>query len=152
MCPWPIGRGARLPTWLGEFDSRRALFFKFGGRRSEVGSGSLECGNISRSAFHIGNIALGSLWEENLAVDQVVAGSNPVRGAWLSDLRPPTSDLRIKYCAVRQRLERPVSETGVCEFESHPYNLALSRFGASHVLVRGKQPGLAVHEGKTELE
>ena len=64
----------------------------------------------------------------------------------------PTSDLRIKYCAVRQRLERPVSETGVCEFESHPYNLALSRFGASHVLVRGKQPGLAVHEGKTELE
>ena len=25
MCPWPIGRGARLPTWLGEFDSRRAL-------------------------------------------------------------------------------------------------------------------------------
>ena len=24
-CPWPSGRGARLPTWRGEFDSRRAL-------------------------------------------------------------------------------------------------------------------------------
>ena len=24
-CPWPIGRGASLPSWRGGFDSRRAL-------------------------------------------------------------------------------------------------------------------------------
>ena len=29
----------------------------------------------------------------------------------------------VNFCAVRQRLERPVSETGVCEFESHSHNL-----------------------------
>ena len=25
-CSWPSGKGSRLPTWRGEFDSRRALF------------------------------------------------------------------------------------------------------------------------------
>ena len=26
MCPWPSGKGSRLPTWRGGFDSHRALF------------------------------------------------------------------------------------------------------------------------------
>ncbi len=26
LCPWPSGKGSRLPTWRGGFDSRRALF------------------------------------------------------------------------------------------------------------------------------
>ena len=147
MCSWPIGRGARFPTWLGEFDSRRALFFKFG-----VGGRKWEFGMWKHFAFRIPHwkhcswISLG----RELGCRPSRCGFESRQGRLA--FRPPTSDLRIKYCAVRQRLERPVSETGVCEFESHPYNLALSRFGASHVLVRGKQPGLAVHKGKTELE
>ncbi len=26
LCPWPSGKGSRLPTWRGGFDSRRALY------------------------------------------------------------------------------------------------------------------------------
>ena len=32
LCPWPIGRGASLPSWRGGFDSRRALWNVIGDR------------------------------------------------------------------------------------------------------------------------
>ena len=43
MCPWPSGRGARLPTWrttprvVPGFDSRRALWIVMIGDRLVVG-------------------------------------------------------------------------------------------------------------------
>ena len=47
LCSWPIGRGARLPIWSGEFDSRRALFLN-----SECGI-TIKKSPIPHSAFGI---------------------------------------------------------------------------------------------------
>lgn len=46
------------------------------------------------------------------------------RQASVGKLGPPVWRLMPEYGAVRQRLERPVLGTGVCEFESHPRYLS----------------------------
>ena len=116
-CPWPIGLGARFPTWTGEFDSRRALFFQFG----------------------IANLELPIPHSKLLHGPSVQSGVDATLSRWRSPVQIRYGSLSKKCSANTPEhiftlcgtptAERPVSETGACEFESHPYNFSNSEFG-----------------------
>ena len=71
----PTGR-FKFPSALGRL--AEAPDFQSGQASSILAGHSLKMLLLHVAFF---DVALGSLWEESLVVDQVAAGSNPVRGA-----------------------------------------------------------------------
>jgi hypothetical protein len=112
-CPWPIGRGTRLPTWTGGFDSRRALWFVRGWANGTLpGFEPGDEGSIpSPRASTLGRTYRGQSCHRQLLRGRLTAGWDALNVSVLVRFQPPQL-AAAKETEVIRLDEEPVLRTG----------------------------------------